>query len=174
MTRANVEVHDYPFTTKSIFVGHTDFKYLRWQVLDTPGILDHGLEDRNAIEMQAITALAHLRAAIMYFVDVSEKCGYSIEQQVSLFHTISPLFTGKPVVLVFNKTDLKRIEDLEPEKRALFDSLPQSVLRVSMSTATEEGVDQVKEAVRFPHSRREVGGLVRKGAENSLQCLGGV
>ena len=52
MTRADVDVQPYAFTTKSLFVGHTDYKYLRWQVIDTPGILDRPLEDRNTIEMQ--------------------------------------------------------------------------------------------------------------------------
>ncbi len=52
VTRADVEVQPYAFTTKSLFVGHTDYKYLRWQVIDTPGILDHPLEERNTIEMQ--------------------------------------------------------------------------------------------------------------------------
>lgn len=33
--------------------------------------------------MQAITALAHLRAAILYVMDVSEQCGYNLNQQVS-------------------------------------------------------------------------------------------
>ena len=56
--------------------------YFSQQVVDTPGILDHSLEDRNTIEMQAITALAHLRAAVLYVMDVSEQCGYSIPQQV--------------------------------------------------------------------------------------------
>jgi GTP1/Obg family GTP-binding protein len=32
--------------------------------------------------MQAITALAHLRAAVLYVMDVSEQCGHSLEQQV--------------------------------------------------------------------------------------------
>ena len=32
MTRADVEVQPYAFTTKSLFVGHMDYKYLRWQV----------------------------------------------------------------------------------------------------------------------------------------------
>ena len=32
ITRADVEVQPYAFTTKSLFVGHTDYKYLRWQV----------------------------------------------------------------------------------------------------------------------------------------------
>src|SRR3984957_1297097 len=65
VTRADVDVQPYAFTTKSLFVGHTDYKYLRWQVIDTPGILDHSLEERNTIEMQSITAMAHLRAAIL-------------------------------------------------------------------------------------------------------------
>jgi nucleolar GTP-binding protein len=45
-------------------------------VIDTPGILDHALEDRNTIEMQAVTALAHLHSTVLYFIDVSETCGY--------------------------------------------------------------------------------------------------
>jgi hypothetical protein len=51
-------------------------------VLDTPGILDRPLEERNTIEMQSITALAHLRAAVIYIIDLSEQCGYSLAQQV--------------------------------------------------------------------------------------------
>lgn len=46
VTNANVEVQPYAFTTKSLFVGHTDYQYVRWQVIDSPGILDHPLEDR--------------------------------------------------------------------------------------------------------------------------------
>lgn len=51
-------------------------------MIDTPGILDQPLEERNTIEMQAVTALAHLRAAIIYVMDVSEQCNYSLEEQV--------------------------------------------------------------------------------------------
>merc|ERR1712037_821745 len=79
ITRADVDVQPYAFTTKSLFVGHIDFQYTRWQVIDTPGILDHPLEDRNTIEMQAVTALAHLRAAVLYVIDPSEQCGHTLE-----------------------------------------------------------------------------------------------
>ena len=91
ITRADVEVQPYAFTTKSLFVGHMDYKYLRWQVIDTPGILDHPLEERNTIEMQSITALAHLHATVLYFCDISEQCGYTMEQQMALFDNIRPL-----------------------------------------------------------------------------------
>jgi nucleolar GTP-binding protein len=88
ITRANVDVQPYAFTTKSLFVGHMDYKYLRWQVIDTPGILDHPLEDRNTIEMCSITALAHLQCAVLYFIDFSEMCGFSVKQQMALFDNI--------------------------------------------------------------------------------------
>ncbi len=32
LTRADVEVQPYAFTTKALYVGHLDYKYLRWQV----------------------------------------------------------------------------------------------------------------------------------------------
>ena len=82
LTRAEVDVQPYAFTTKSLFVGHMDYNYLRWQVIDTPGVLDHPLEQRNTIEMQSITALAHLRACVLFFMDLSEQCGYSVAEQV--------------------------------------------------------------------------------------------
>lgn len=75
-----------------------DSKFLLFygrQVVDTPGILDHPLEERNTIEMQAITALAHLRAAVLYVMDVSEQCGHTLQEQLELFNSIRPLFTNK-------------------------------------------------------------------------------
>lgn len=149
LTRANVDVQPYAFTTKSLFVGHTDYKYLRWQVIDTPGILDHPLEDRNTIEMMAITALAHLRACVLFLIDLSEHCGYSLEQQVSLFHNIRPLFAGKPLVVVFSKIDLVRFEQLDDDQKALLNSITDNtdgnVTILGMSNLTEEGIPEVKQ-----------------------------
>jgi len=146
ITRANVEVQPFAFTTKSLYVGHTDYQYLTWQVIDTPGILDGPLEERNIKEMQSITALAHLKAAILYFLDISEECGYSIEQQVNLFKSICPLFTGKPQVIVLNKIDVRKPEDLNDFQKGLIDSLKgENVSMVPMSNISEEGIAQVKE-----------------------------
>lgn len=145
ITRADVEVQPYAFTTKSLYVGHADYKYLRWQVIDTPGILDHSLEERNTIEMQAITALAHLRAAVLYVMDPSEQCGYSIEQQIELFNNIKPLFVNKPLLICTNKVDVIRLEDLPTEKAEQFKVFEESgIPLLSMSTLTEEGVMDVK------------------------------
>nr|XP_056713266.1 GTP-binding protein 4 [Euleptes europaea] len=145
VTRADVEVQPYAFTTKSLFVGHMDYKYLRWQVVDTPGILDHPLEERNTIEMQAITALAHLRAAVLYIMDISEQCGHSLEEQLELFKNIKPLFANKPLLIVANKCDVKRISELSEENQKMFADLEADGLPIiETSTLTEEGVIQVK------------------------------
>lgn len=148
VTRADVDVQPYAFTTKSLFVGHMDYKYLRWQVVDTPGILDHPLEEMNTIEMQSITALAHLRSAILYFMDLSEQCGYTIEAQVQLYQSIKPLFANKPTILALNKSDAMRLEDLEPSRAALVRSLVEdpdsSVMLCEMSTYTEEGIMEAR------------------------------
>ncbi|XP_038049443.1 nucleolar GTP-binding protein 1-like [Patiria miniata] len=145
VTRADVEVEPYAFTTKSLYVGHMDYRYLRWQVVDTPGVLDHPLEDRNTIEMQAITALAHLRAAILYVLDVSEQCGHSVEEQVELFESIRPLFSNKPLIVCANKTDIVTVDELAPEKKVLLEKFQEDgIPLISMSTVTEEGVMEVK------------------------------
>jgi nucleolar GTP-binding protein len=148
VTRADVDVQPYAFTTKSLFVGHFDYKYLRFQAIDTPGILDHPLEDMNTIEMQSITAIAHLRSAILYFMDLSEQCGYSVTAQMKLFQSIKPLFANKLVFIVINKIDIVRPEDLDPETQAQLQALlkPGDVELLQLSCTTSEGVQEVKNA----------------------------
>ncbi|EXJ90290.1 nucleolar GTP-binding protein [Capronia coronata CBS 617.96] len=150
VTRADVDVQPYAFTTKSLFVGHFDYKYLRFQAIDTPGILDHPLEEMNTIEMQSITAIAHLRSAILYFMDLSEQCGYSVSAQMALFNSIKPLFANKLVFIVINKTDVMKPEDLDPEtQQQLNDLLTQNsnTELLQLSCVTNEGVQEVKNTV---------------------------
>jgi nucleolar GTP-binding protein len=146
ITNANVDVQDYAFTTQSLFVGHTDYKFGNWQILDTPGILDHALDERNTIEMQSITALAHLNACILYFIDISETCGYTIDQQISLFKNIKPLFQSKPLVLVLSKVDLLKFSDLELEGRQKIEAIAKehNAYVIQMSNTTKDGIQDVK------------------------------
>jgi nucleolar GTP-binding protein len=148
VTYAGSEVQPYPFTTQSLFAGHTYYKNIKWQVIDTPGILDRPLEERNTIEMQAITALAHLEACILYFIDISEVCGNSISEQIKLFTSIKPLFKNKPLVLVLNKTDLRPYNDLDQENKQLLENLAKehNTYMIQMSNETGNGVADVKSA----------------------------
>lgn len=147
VTNANVDVQPYAFTTKSLFVGHFDHDYVKWQVIDTPGILDHPLEDRNTIEMTAITALAHLPAAVLFFVDISEMCGYPLATQVALYHSIKPLFRNRPLLVILNKTDLRKLSELSDEEKKLLETMKDvdtggaEVQFFETSCAKREGVD---------------------------------
>ncbi|CAG9580769.1 putative nucleolar GTP-binding protein [Leishmania major strain Friedlin] len=176
VTRADVEVQPYAFTTKSLFVGHTDYKYTTWQVIDTPGILDHSLEERNVIEMQAITALAHLRACILFFMDLSGQCGYSIEQQVSLFKSVGPLFTGKPVVVVFNKCDVCTIDDVSSaEQELIMDAIQEADAKwITTSTLTDVGVGDLKtvacDMLLAHRSEQKEGSGRYQAIQNRLYC----
>uniref|UniRef100_A0A4W6BNJ6 Nucleolar GTP-binding protein 1 n=1 Tax=Lates calcarifer TaxID=8187 RepID=A0A4W6BNJ6_LATCA len=133
VTRADVDVQPYAFTTKSLFVGHMDYRYLRWQVVDTPGILDHPLEERNTIEMQAITALAHLRAAVLYVMDISEQCGHTLQEQLELFNMVKHSYCFYHFLKHFSSLT-KIFADLSA----------QGISVTETSTLTEEGVMQVK------------------------------
>ncbi|KAI9800866.1 MAG: Nucleolar GTP-binding protein 1 [Sarcosagium campestre] len=148
VTRADVDVQPYAFTTKSLFVGHFDYKYLRFQAIDTPGILDHPLEEMNTIEMQSITAIAHLRSAILYFMDLSEQCGYSVASQIKLFQSIKPLFSNKLVFIVVNKIDITRPEDLDGETQEQLQGLLKTgdIELLQLSCTTNEGVMDVRNA----------------------------
>ncbi|EYB98479.1 hypothetical protein Y032_0131g1648 [Ancylostoma ceylanicum] len=146
VTRADVEVQPYAFTTKALYVGHLDYKFLRWQVIDTPGILDQPLEERNTIEMQAVTALAHLKAAVLFVMDISEQCDRTIEEQVALFESIRPLFGNKPVLIGLNKIDIVRRGDLPSQKAAQLDKIEkEGIPVVEMSTITQEGVISLRD-----------------------------
>lgn len=176
ITRANVDVQPYAFTTKSLYVGHCDYRYLRWQVIDTPGILDHPLEERNTIEMQAITALAHLTCSVLYFVDISETCGYPIEQQVSLFQSIKPLFANKQLIIVINKIDAQPWDTLDAEKKDIIESLVDgNTTLMTMSNHSEQGVSDVKSAAcdKLLAARVEsrVSGKKIEGVMNRLQVF---
>jgi nucleolar GTP-binding protein len=126
VSSANQEIAAYPFTTKGIGVGHFTRNEIRYQVIDTPGLLDRPLEERNEIELCAITALKHVGKVILFIIDPSETCGYTLEKQMHLLEGIKERFQV-PALVVANKTDIS-LSDIGD---------------MSMSTLTREGVDAV-------------------------------
>ncbi|KAL0595413.1 Nucleolar GTP-binding protein 1 [Plecturocebus cupreus] len=126
----------YPNVGKSSFIK---------KAVDAPGTLDHPLEDRNTIVMQAITTLAHLCAVVLYMMDLSEQCGHRLWEQLELFQNIKPLFINKPLIVVANKCDVKRIVELSEDDPKIFTDLQAEGFPVrETSTLTEIGVIKVK------------------------------
>ena len=57
LTGSKVAVAPYPFTTKSIMIGYAKIRHKEIQVIDSPGLLDRPMQERNKIERQAVLAL---------------------------------------------------------------------------------------------------------------------
>lgn len=112
LSSAKPKIAQYPFTTKQIHVGHIERKekYVKkqYQIIDTPGLLDRPLSERNNIEKQAIAALNHLADLVIFILDPSETCGYSQKDQLSMLSQIKKIFSSVPFIIVENKADLKK------------------------------------------------------------------
>jgi nucleolar GTP-binding protein len=105
LTGSNVKIEPYPFTTKDLMIGYIKTPYFDIQVIDTPGILDRPIEEMNEIEKKSILALNYLANLIIYIFDLTETCGYSIEEQENLLNMIKKIF-NKEIILYFSKKDL--------------------------------------------------------------------
>ena len=114
ITNAEPEVADYPFTTKGIQIGHFELRWQKYQIIDTPGLLDRPVQDMNQIELNAMVALEHLADMILFIFDPSQTSGFLVENQVNLYWEINKIFQNTPVQSIFNKMDL--VEDEENVK----------------------------------------------------------
>jgi nucleolar GTP-binding protein len=126
VTRASNEIAAYPFTTRGVQLGHFEHERIRYQIVDTPGLLDRPADERNDIERQAVSAVEHLADAILFVVDASGGCGYPLDVQLELGEEVRERF-DVPVLTVCNKSDRSR--DVEAD--------------LYMSVETGEGVEAV-------------------------------
>ena len=119
VSTAKPEVASYPFTTKDIVLGHRDTPQGRVQIIDTPGLLDRPLSERNKIELQAILALKHLADVIIFLIDPTPTCGFPLESQLRLLEEVRSSFPGVPMILAINKADIATEEQVRAVKEAL-------------------------------------------------------
>jgi nucleolar GTP-binding protein len=131
LSSARPKIADYPFTTLSIAVGHADLGFDRLQVLDTPGVL--GRTDRtNPAELEATTAVGRAATVVLFVLDPTGGCGYSLDEQEALLARWKAEFPSLPIVEVETKADLA--------------ARPTSRLRVS--AVSGEGIDELWSALR--------------------------
>lgn len=137
ISTAKPEIASYPFTTKEIEVGIAKMNgYV--QILDTPGLLDRPLSERNEIELKAVLCLKHLADLIVFVIDPTETCGYPLEKQLSLLEEVKRLF-NKPIVEVYSKSDMHNFRD-----------------RLAFSAKTGEGIKEImKEIVKKISHKRQ-------------------
>lgn len=141
ISSAKSEIAYYPFTTKSISIGHINYNEIKFQVIDTPGLLDRPLSERNKIELQAILALKYLAKMIVFIFDPSDESYYDINNQFNILKEIISNF-NVPIVCVVNKIDIANKEKLD-EIREKVSSLGLNLFYVSVLKGTN--VEKLKE-----------------------------
>ena len=152
------DIASYPFTTQQLHVGHFTHRRLRYQLVDTPGLLDRPMEKRNPIEMQAIAALEHTGDLCLFLLDPSEAGGASREAQENLLAEVAVLLPQTPLLVIDGKGDL--ITDIPSDEWADATKM-ESALR-----AAEEAGDEGADELPVPEVRNPATGhLVVSGTE---------
>ncbi len=139
LTNAEPEINAYPFTTKGLNVGYSEYGI---QFVDTPGVLDRPIYQRNDIELHAVVALNYLADLIVYVIDPTEYCGYTVEEQIKLVNEVDKLF-NVPTIVVINKIDINGYENnvkLAEEKLSKFKL-------IKASTENNINIDKIKKEI---------------------------
>ncbi len=109
LSLAKPKVAPYPFTTTGLVLGHfsVNKKYMehKIQVVEAPGLLDRSLPRKNKVERQAMAAIYYLANIIVFIIDPTQYCGYSIEKQENLLTDVTKEFS-LPIIIVENKSDI--------------------------------------------------------------------
>jgi len=149
ISTADPKVAPYPFTTQELTVGYFDFQRTRYQIVDTPGLLDRPFENRNLIEKQAILALTLLTNTCVFILDPTGHCGYPLEPQLELLSSIAQAVPEMEFIVTSNKSDLELPEGVEEKSidktiRSLGD---RCIAFMNISASTGEGLEELRQTM---------------------------
>ncbi|MGB6501502.1 MAG: GTPase [Thermoplasmata archaeon] len=131
LSTARPKVADYPFTTLAIGVGHADLGFDRLQVVDTPGVLGRA-RHANPAEAEAQTAVERAATVVLFVIDPTETCGYTVAEQEQLLERWRLEFPKLPILVVETKSDLLR----------------RPVDRLQLSARTGDGLEELWKKLR--------------------------
>lgn len=100
LSSATPEVAPYPFTTRQMVVGHAVCEDTLVQLVDIPGLV----RGESKIERTASAVLSCAGDVVLYMVDSTETCGYSLSDQLALLDALTHTIK-KPVVVAASKRD---------------------------------------------------------------------
>jgi nucleolar GTP-binding protein len=130
LSSARPKVAAYPFTTVALEVGHADLGFDRLQVLDTPGLLGRPSAE-NPAEAEAETAVTRAANVVLFVLDPSGTCGYSLEEQERLLERWRRALPNVPILEVETKADLAH----------------GTGARLAVSATTGKGLDELRERI---------------------------
>lgn len=128
LTDSKPKIAPYPFTTQNLMIGYAGYNDNKLQIIDTPGLLDRPLNKRNNIEKHAIIALKYVAHKILFIIDASESCGYTLNDQVNLLEEIEKSFNIE-IIVILNKIDLISDDELKKLKEKFKNALLCSTLK---------------------------------------------
>ncbi|MEM4481983.1 MAG: GTPase [Desulfurococcaceae archaeon] len=106
LTSAKPEIGTYPFTTKTLIAGHISVEpYGRIVLIDSPGVLDSPIEEKNIIERKAVLAVKHLADHMLYVFAADRAFYYTLDEQVKVYYALRAILGDKPTSVVVNKVD---------------------------------------------------------------------
>ena len=99
-------------------------------MVDTPGLLDRPMTERNQIEMQAIAALEHLGDILLFLIDRTDDSTTPVSEQEHLLGEVRGSLSGRRVLVVSTKSDLIEENETQDDHR--------------ISSITGEGLEELR------------------------------
>jgi nucleolar GTP-binding protein len=122
LTNTKPKIGVYPFTTKTLIAGHINVEhYGKIVLLDSPGVLDSPIEEKNIIEYKTILALRYLADHMIYVFDFTENFYYTPREQFNVFFSLKSVLGDKPITVVLNKVDQLTREQINNTVKLIYE-----------------------------------------------------
>lgn len=170
LSSARPRVADYPFTTVAVEIGHADLGFDRLQVMDTPGVLDRR-RGSSAPEREAESAVGVAATLVLFVIDPTGACGYTLDEQEGLLARWRREFPKLAIVEVETKSDLHGPRSGRRQVSATtgegLEELRTEIERVARERGPPPKLPPIREAVEppepLPPARPRSGGRSRAG-----------
>jgi nucleolar GTP-binding protein len=133
LTGSQVKTASYPFTTQKILIGYRKKRYVEYQLVDTPGLLDRPLKDRNPVELQAVTAIKHLAHLTLFIYDPTQ----DEKPQLNLLEEIKEEI-DTPILTAVNLKPQAKDKQMPLENPVTFNALDEKECIQLFNKCTEE------------------------------------
>jgi nucleolar GTP-binding protein len=118
-------------------------------MVDTPGLLDRPMDERNLIEMQAIAALENVGDVLVFLIDASETGGTSLDEQLNLLDEVRILVTERPIIIAHSKSDL--LKEIPEDAEYLLSAISGEGIEEFRTTLIETiGADVIDNPLSLP------------------------
>ncbi len=109
LSKAKVQIAEYPFTTKNLVFGHIEIRSNPRevvQIVDTPGLFDRPISRKKKEEILALQAIRTIADGIIFLFDCGVERTLDAEQQIRIYKEVTEFLRTKQIVVGLNKIDI--------------------------------------------------------------------